>query len=134
MSIGPVSGSGIAITLPVNKVIFWSALVQSSVDQFLQIKDSTNNVLFSTQGASSSGGTPTQIGEGFFQASDPSESYTVWIGTGGGQQWSRVLWTQDVITNAASLYFGKYLFSSEDSGDNDYNDSYLQIQWFQYLG
>lgn len=58
----------------------------------------------------------------------------MWIGTGGGQQWSRVLWTQDVITNAASLYFGKYLFSSEDSGDNDYNDSYLQIQWFQYLG
>lgn len=134
MSIGPVSGNGIAISLPVGKVVFWSVLVQSSANQFLQIKDSSGQILFTAQGPSSSGGTPTQIGQGFFQAADASQNYTVWIGTNGGQQWSKVLWTQDVITSGSSIYSGKYLFTSEDGGDNDYNDSYLQLQWFQYVG
>lgn len=71
MAIGPVSGGGIAVNIPVGKVVFWSALVQSSANQFIQLKDSGANVIFTTQGASSSGGTPTQIGQGFFQAADP---------------------------------------------------------------
>jgi hypothetical protein len=134
MSIGPVPGNGIAVNLPVGKMVFWSVLVQSSANQFIQLKDSKGNVVFTAQGPSSSGGTPTQIGEGFFQASDSTNNYTVWIGINGGSQWTQVLYTQDAISLGASLYFGKYIFGSEDYTDNDYNDSYLQLQWFQYLG
>lgn len=134
MSIGPVPGNGIAVTLPAGKMMFWSVLVQSSANQFIQLKDSGGNVIFTTQGASSSGGTPTQIGQGFFQALDSTNNYTVWIGTNGGSKWSQVLYTQDAIALGASIYFGKYIFASEDWNDNDYNDSYLQLQWFEYLG
>ena len=134
MSIGPVTGNGIAVSFPQSKIVFWSLLVQASANQFVQVKDSSGTVIFTAEGASSSGGAPTQRGSGFFQAADPSNNYTVWIGTNGGQKWSQVLWTQDVITSGASIYSGKYIFTSEDWTDNDYNDSYLQMQWFQYVG
>lgn len=133
MSIGPVSGGGINISIPPGKVVFWSALVQSSANQFIQVKNSQSAVVFTAQGASSSGGTPTQIGSGFFQA-DTVGQYSIWIGTNGGQSWSQVLWTEDVITRGSSVYFGKYVFASEDYTDQDYNDSYIQLQWFEYLG
>ncbi len=133
MSIGPVSGGGINISIPPGKVVFWSALVQSSANQFIQVKNSQSTVIFTAQGASSSGGTPTQIGSGFFQA-DAVGQYTIWIGTNNGQSWSQVLWTEDVITKGASVYFGKYVFASEDYTDHDYNDSYIQLQWFEYVG
>lgn len=134
MAIGPVNGNGIAINIPSGKIVFWSALVQSSANQFIQLKDSSSNVVFTTQGASASGGTPTQIGEGFFQAADASGNYTIWIGTNSGQRYSQVIWSQDVITSGAMVYFGKYIFASEDYTDNDYNDSLLQLQWFQFVG
>ncbi len=133
MSIGPVPGSGIAINLPVNKVVFWSATAQAAYNQFVQVKDSGNNVVFTAQGGSPDGHTPTQIGQGFFQVSG-SGAYTVWLGTNGGQQWSQVLWTEDTLNSGASIFMGKYAFTTEDSGDNDYNDTFLQMQWFQYLG
>lgn len=133
MSIGPVSGGGIAVSIPAGKVVFWSVLVQSSANQFIQLKNSQSSVVFTVQGPSSSGGTPTQIGSGFFQA-DNSGQYTIWIGTNGGQSWSQVLWTEDVITRGSSVYFGKYVFASEDSTDHDYNDSFIQLQWFENVG
>ena len=134
MSIGPVSGNGIAVTLPAGKMMFWSVLVQAAYDQFIQLKDSSGNVIFTAQGSSSSGGTPTAIAQGIFQAVDPTNNYTVWIGTNGGSVWSKVLYSQDAIAIGSSQYLGKYIFASEDSTDNDYNDSYLQLQWFEYLG
>ncbi|PDO85535.1 fucose-binding lectin II [Kosakonia pseudosacchari] len=133
MSSGPVSGNGIAIVIPPGKVVFWSVLVQSSANQFIQLKDSLSRVVFTVQGASSSGGTPTQIGSGFFQADNVGD-YTVLIGTNGGQRYSNVLWTQDIISRGASVFFGKYIFASEDSTDNDYNDSFFQLQWFENVG
>ncbi|MBN3216848.1 fucose-binding lectin II [Pectobacterium polaris] len=133
MSIGPVSGGGIAISIPPGKVVFWSALVQSSANQFIQLKNSQSSSVFSVQGASSRGGTPTQIGSGFFQT-DAVGKYTIWIGTNGGQSWSQVLWAEDVITRGSSVFFGKYVFASEDSTDYDYNDSFIQLQWFENGG
>lgn len=133
MTIGPVSGNGIAISIPANKIVFWSALAQSSANQFIQLKDSNANIVFTVQGTSSSGGIPTQIGSGFFQA-DTSGSYSIWIGTNGGKSYSQILWSQDVITSGSSVYFGKYIFASEDATDYDYNDSFIQLQWFQNVG
>lgn len=134
MSNGPVAGNGIAITIPAGKVVFWTALVQAAFNQFIQVKDGSGNVVFTVQGASSQGGTPTQIGQGFFQASDPNGAYTVWIGVNGGQWWQSVLWDEKPISVGGTAYFDQFTFISEDSTDNDFNDTCLQMRWFQFLG
>ncbi len=134
MSIGPVSGNGIPITLPTGKTIFWSVTVQAANEQYICVKDSQQNQIFSTQGASSGGGQPTQIAQGIFQAADPTGNYTVYLGTNGGSQWSKVIYDNDTLTLGATVYYGQYTFITEDSTDNDYNDTCLQINWFQSLG
>lgn len=134
MSVGPVSGNGIPINIPPDKLVWWSALAQSSGNQFVQLKDSGGNVIFTAQGASSSGGTPTQIGQDNFRSADPSGNYTIYLGTNGGAQWSRVLWSEDSVNSGTTIYLGKYIFAAEDGGDNDYNDTYLELQWFQFSG
>ncbi len=134
MSTGPVTGNGIAITIPQDKVVFWSALVQASLNQFIKIQDSNGQTVFTCQGASPDGHSPTQVGSGFFQAGDPSGNYTVWLGTSGGAQWSNVLWVQDSLAVGGTSYLTRYVFGTEDGADEDYNDTYLQMQWFQYLG
>jgi hypothetical protein len=62
MSIGPVSGNGITITLPVGKTLFWTANVQASYSQYVLVRDSTNQVVIESKGASTGGHSPTQIG------------------------------------------------------------------------
>jgi len=131
MTTGPVSGNGVAITLPLNMIVFWSAVVQAAENQFVQLQDSTGAVLFTAQG---SGISPTQIGQGFFQAADPTQTYTVWLGIDGGAQWSQVLWTQDSLNNGPTTCMTKYLFTTEDGGDSDFNDTCLQMQWFAQVG
>lgn len=134
MSNGPISGDGIAITLPPGKVVFWSALVQAAYDQFVQLKDSNGNVVFTAQGPSASGYEPTQIGQGFFQVPAGTGAYTVYLGTNGGSAWSSVIWDQDQIDTGGTTYLGRFLFGTEDAGDNDYNDTFFQMQWFEYIG
>lgn len=134
MSNGPVPGNGISIAIPQGKVVFWSALVQAAWSQFVQLKDSAGNVVFTVTGASPDGHSPTQIGQGFFQAGDPSGTYSLWLGIDGGSQWSSVLWTEDSISLSGTTYLSKYVFGTEDGADADYNDTYLQLQWFEYLG
>jgi mannose-binding lectin len=134
MSTGPVPGNGIAIVIPQGMVVFWSALVQAAFSQFVQIQDSNRNVIFTATGGSPDGHSPTQIGQGFFQAGDPSGNYTVWLGINDGSPWSNVIWSQDAIANGGTSYLTKYVFGTEDGSDNDYNDTYLQLQWFQFLG
>jgi hypothetical protein len=134
MSTGPVPGNGIPITIPAGKVVFWSALAQAAFVQFIELKDSSGVSVFSCQGASSDGHSPTLIGQGFFQGGDQSGNYTMWLGTNGGGQWSQVLWAQDAIASGGPPYLTRYVFGTEDGNDNDYNDTYLQLQWFEYLG
>lgn len=134
MSIGPVTGEGIAINLPVGKVVFWSATAQAANKQFVQLRDEGGNTVFTAEGASSDGHSPAQIGQGFFQVGGSTGNFTVWLGTNGGAQWSNVLWTQDVLAGASTIYMGKYVFTTEDAGDADYNDTFLQMQWFQFVG
>ncbi|WP_395945578.1 hypothetical protein [Brevundimonas sp.] len=134
MSHGPVAGNGIPITLAPGKVVFWSALVQATNTQFVQIKDSAGAVVFTAAGASPDGHSPAQIGAGFFQPADPTGAYTVWLGTNGGASWSSVVWSQDVLDDGGPPLLTKYVFGSEDGGDADYNDTYLQLQWFDSVG
>ena len=133
MSNGPVSGNGIPITLPPGKIVFWSAMVQAARGQLVQIKDSADRVVFTATGASPDGHSPTQIGQGFFQPSDPSAAYTVWLGTGDGV-WSSVLWAADQIALGDTAYLTKYVFGTEDGTDLDFNDTFLQVQYFDAVG
>lgn len=134
MSTGPVTGNGIAVTIPPGMVVFWSALVQAAWRQYVQLRDSTGQAVFTCQGASPDGHSPTQIGQGFFQAGDQTGNYTLWLGTNGGAQWSQVLWAEDMIGTGGTTYLTRYVFGTEDGADNDYNDTYFQMQWFQFLG
>ena len=134
LAMNPVPGSGIAVTLPPGKVVFWSALVQAAWSQFVQLKDSQGNVVFTVQGASPDGHSPTQIGQGFFKPSDPSGNYTLWLGVNGGGAWSQVIWGQDSLSTGGTAYLTKYVFACEDGADSDFNDTYLQMQWFEFLG
>ena len=130
----PVPGNGIGINLPAGKIVFWSAVVQAAWQQFVQLKDSSGNVVFTVEGASPDGHSATQIGEGFFQPADPSGNYTVWLGVNGGASWSQVIFAQDALSSGGSAFLTKYVFAAEDGADNDYNDTYLQMQWFEYVG
>lgn len=134
MSTGPVEGDGIAISLAGGKVVFWSAMVQAAWDQFVQLKDPSGDVVFTATGASPDGHSPTQIGEGFFQVPSAGGDYTVWIGIDGGEQWSQVVWGQDALTGNGQTYMTRFVFASEDGADQDYNDSFVQMQWFEHLG
>lgn len=134
MSNGPVTGDGIAITLPPGKIVFWSAMVQAARAQFVQVRDSAGQIVFTAAGASPDGHSPVQIGQGFFQPADPTGTYTVWLGTDNGANWSEVLWAQDAITLGGTAYLTQYVFGTEDGADQDYNDTFLQMQYFQSVG
>lgn len=134
MSVGPVSGNGITLTLAPGKTVFWTAVAQADFPQYLQLRDSANTIIFTAQGASTGGGAPTQIGSGNFTVADASGRYSAYIGTYGGSRWSSVLWDQTAITLGATVYFNRYTFISEDSVDQDYNDSCLSLVWFNSLG
>jgi len=134
MSIGPVSGASIPVSLPYGKTVFWSMLVQADYDQFVQLKDSQGNVQFTATGTSSGGGQPTQVAQGFFQVGDQSGAYTLSLGVNGGAHWSSVIYSSDVLNLGSTIYFGSYIFVTEDATDADYNDTCFQMNWFQYLG
>lgn len=135
MSNGPVSGNGIPIMLPPGMVIFWNATAQATFSQFVALNDASNNRIFSVEGASTDGHAPTVIGQGFFQVpSSVNGPYMLYLGTNGGSQWSNVIWTNDTLDNGGSNVMSRYIFGSEDGSDNDYNDTFLQMQWFARLG
>ena len=46
MSTGPVPGNGIAITIPQGSVVFWSAMAQASLNQFVEICTADKEPIF----------------------------------------------------------------------------------------
>jgi mannose-binding lectin len=126
MSNGPVSGNGIQITLPPNLKIYYSGMTQAALSQFIQLKDMSGNVIFTLTG---SGPWQTQS-----FTSNSTGQYKVYIGTSNGAAWSSVIWDDDALTIGSTVYFNVFSFISEDAGDQDFNDSYLSICWFQFQG
>ncbi|MDT3250445.1 hypothetical protein QZQ97_05795 [Serratia sp. root2] len=133
MSIGPVSGNGIAITLPVGKTLFWTANVQASYSQYVLVRDSTNQVVIESKGASTGGHSPTQIGQGSFVTAG-SGVYTVFIGYNDGQSWSQVMWDEIALNIGSQIYSSCFNFISEDGADQDFNDTCLTLTWFNSIG
>ena len=134
MSVGPVSGNGIAIVLPPGKTAFWTVNTQASWNQFTQLRDSGGNVIFTAQGASTGGHSPTQIGSGSFQIQDQSGNYTLYIGINGGGSWSQVLWDDVTLALADTIMCSNFNFIAEDGADQDYNDTHVSLTWFARLG
>ncbi|MFE4124863.1 fucose-binding lectin II [Kosakonia sp. YIM B13605] len=133
MSVGPVSGNGIAITLPPGKTVFWTANVQASWAQYVQVRDFSNNPVFQANGASTGGHSPTQIGQGTFVASGTG-AYTVYLGYNNGQSWSQVMWEEMTLNIGSQIYFSSFNFIAEDGADQDFNDTCLTLTWFNSIG
>ncbi|HUC60389.1 MAG TPA: hypothetical protein VMF53_00375 [Alphaproteobacteria bacterium] len=132
MSVGPVSGNGIPFTLTSGKTCFWAVTVQASWTQFVQLKDPTGKVVFTASGSGGTGGAPKQIGAGNFVAI--AGNYMMYIGINNGQQWSQVIWDDDALTTGGTVYYQCSTFIAEDGGGTDYNDSCVQIAYFNSLG
>ncbi|HEX8448252.1 MAG TPA: hypothetical protein VF652_01560 [Allosphingosinicella sp.] len=133
MSFGPVSGNSIAIVLPPGKTAYWSVLAQAAFNQFVQLRDSGGNVIFTAQGASANG-LPTQIGQGSFVVNDQSGNYTMSIGLNGGSSWSTVLWDDITVSLGQNIMCSNFNFIAEDAGDQDFNDSAVSLTWFNSVG
>src|SRR4051812_13100009 len=92
---GPVPGDQIPpLMIPQGRLCFWTAFVQSSGTQYLQLTDSNGAEVLVISGASipAGGGNPTPLGSGFFTASDPKETYTLRVGVNNGTGWNQVMW------------------------------------------
>ncbi|OJX72134.1 hypothetical protein [Magnetospirillum sp. 64-120] len=133
MSVGPVSGNGIAITLSPGKTVFWTVTAQAAYNQFVQLKDVNGTVVFTATGSGGTGGTPKQIGNGSFTVPN-NANYTLYIGTNNGAQWSSVIWDADALVSGGSIYYETFNFISEDGGGTDYNDSCTTLSFFNSLG
>ncbi|AUG99311.1 hypothetical protein PCO86_19285 [Pectobacteriaceae bacterium CE70] len=133
MSVGPVSGNGIPITLPVGKTVFWTADVQASYSQFIQVRDSTNTVVIQSSGASTGGHSPTQIGQGSFVTAGTGV-YTIFLGYNNGQSWSQVMWDEMTLIIGSQIFSSCFNFITEDGADQDFNDSCLTLTWFNSIG
>jgi hypothetical protein len=133
MSVGPVSGNSIPIVLPTGKTVFWSVIAQAANSQFVQLKHSSGLSLFIAEGASSGGG-PTQIGQGNFTIHDQSGNCTMFIGINGGASWSTVLWDDITISLGQNIMCSNFNFIGEDATDQDFNDSAVSMTWFNSVG
>lgn len=134
MSNGPVSGNGIGLIVPTGKTAFWTVTTQAAWNQFVQLRDSSGNVIFTATGNSPDGHSPTQIGWGSFTAQDPGGNYAIFIGIDGGSQWSSVLWDELPLILGGATMSANYNFISEDGADQDYNDSCVTLTWFEQIG
>ena len=134
MSNGPVLGNGIPVSLPQGKTVCWTVTVQAADSQFVQLRDSQGNVIFTATGASPGGHSPTQIGASSFVAGDASGAYALFVGVNGGQAWSSVLWDSIPLMLDGTAMSTNLNFISEDGADQDFNDSHTSITWFDRVG
>ncbi len=135
MTTGPIYGRNIAITLPRGKTIYWTAYAQSAGAQFVEIRDTANKVIVSKASAGNTGrGGEAKFGEGSFVAEDANNTYYVSIGVNNGASWEKVLYSYDELVFNGVVKFGNYIFGGEDGTDNDFNDTNLNLHWYDNLG
>lgn len=119
------------IALPAGKLVSVVATAQSSGTQTVSITDPSSTVVFSASGASSSGGTFTQIGQGTFTS--VAGTYTINLTAGAG------ILASAMSTNfGGSPYLTTYTFATNDggasAGDRDFNDLVVTIQVYANAG
>lgn len=127
-----ISGNQSISLLPGGKLVYVTATVQSSGVQSVQIKDSAGNVVFSAQGASSSGGTFTVIKTGTFSTSADG-IYTVSLTANAG-----ILADESSVVYQGKVFLQAYSFLCNDggcqAGDRDFNDLGVFINCFGNVG
>lgn len=130
----PACSSGTqTINLDCNsKLVSVTASAQSSGQQSVSIKDSNGETVFQANGASSSGGNFTIIGQGTFVTSG-NGNYTVEL-TGG----SGILSDESAAVYNGAPYLHAYTFATNDggcsAGDRDFNDLVVSIIEFKNKG
>jgi hypothetical protein len=130
---GPISGNQIPpLSLPQGNICFYSGMVQSSLNQYIQLTDSKGTEVLVLTGSSSTWGTPTPLGGGYFTLSD--STYTIKIGLNNGASWSSVIYNQSSVDLNGAPFYQQYTFLGEDGGDGDYNDSSFLLYWFRSIG
>ena len=128
MSVGPVSGrNGIQIVLPQNYTCLWAAFTQAAYTINLTIKDGCGNVVVNQSGT---GMNFNLLGAGNFVVSQ-ANTYTVYITANNGQDVS-IIWGESPLTRGSNVYSNTLNFVGEDGADQDYNDIFLCISWFEY--
>ncbi len=133
MSIGPVSGNGIAFTLNPGKTAFWTVTSQAAYNQYVQLRDVNGTVVFTATGSGGTSGGPKQLGQGSFTVAN-NANYTLYVGTNNGSSWSQVIWDADALVSGSTIYYQTFNFISEDGGGTDFNDSVVTISYFNSLG
>ncbi|MDQ5826019.1 MAG: hypothetical protein M3441_17625 [Chloroflexota bacterium] len=136
MSNGPTPGNQLPpLIIPKGSRVFYSTMVETWRKAFVQLKDSTGKVIFTLEGMSPKDPfKAVSIGDGSFQAEDPSENYTLSIGTEGSAKGATVLWNHDALVMGNTIYLQCYTYISEDAGDKDFNDCYVSLYWFHSVG
>lgn len=133
MANGPVSGEGIALTLPPGKTVSWTVTAQGEWNQFVWLQDRAGQQVFFVASGSSPDGHPVQIGNGSFTGTSEG-SYMLYVGFHEGTAWSQVLWDDFPLTFAGTTMSATFNFIAEDGADQDYNDCCVTLTWFAQSG
>lgn len=126
------SGNQSISLLPNGKLVYVTAAAQSSGVQSVQIKDSSGAVVFSAQGASSSGGAFTVIGTGTFSTSADGIYTVILTGNAG------ILAEESSVVYQGKVFLQACTFLTNDggcqAGDRDFNDLSVFINCFGNVG
>jgi len=129
---GPVPGTNIPITLPANKVIYWSAIAQAAYLQHIEIKAPTGKVVASAQG---NGQPLRRFGEGSFNSGGGGVFHiSIWVNTPHGPRPESVIFDEHKVVFGGQTKYGQFTFLGEDGADQDFNDTTLELHWWDRVG
>ena len=115
----------VPIKIPNGKTCFWSMITQAAYVQTLIIKDSAGNPVVNQSGQSVH---PTLANHGSFVANTGDGHYTVEIQANGVNE--RVIYAENSNVFQGTICQQTWTFVSEDSTDNDFNDCFVILTWF----
>lgn len=119
------STNPINISLPQGKTVIVNFATNTTVQQSYSISDSSGTVVCKDSGT---GTGPTAHSSQTFTANEGGK-YSVSIIANGSNE--KVLMSESSVVYDGTVYAQSYTFVSEDASDNDYNDTFLSINWFQ---
>ena len=120
--------SPVRITIPAGKTAIVNFANNSSAKESFRITDSNGKEVCS--GAGTGTGPKVQPSQTF--VAEAGGIYKVSIDSYDTP--NMILDSNSSMVSNGIVYAQSYLFISEDASDNDYNDTFLNISWFQNNG
>jgi len=118
----------IGISIPAGKAVIVNFATNASFSQSFSITNSSGVVECS--GSGSGVGPAVQTSQVF--TAELGGTYSVVID--GNSSAEKVLTADCSAIDNGVIYAQSYIFAGEDSTDDDYNDTFLSISWFQFNG